>query len=111
MADLSEHDKISLLGPNYKEMEKQARERSGITDATRDARDKEARMVSLAYGACGVGVVALLLIAGNLYGGSATGSSPTLLWGAVVVVGLSAITAFFANNRKNALVAAAKTAR
>ncbi|MBX9757311.1 MAG: hypothetical protein K2Y29_00935 [Beijerinckiaceae bacterium] len=111
MADLSEHDKLSLLGPDYKEKEKQALLRSGVTDATRDARDKEARLGSLAYGAAGVGVVCVLLVAGNLYGGSATGSNPTLLWGAIIVAAVSAVTAFYANNRKNALVATGKSGR
>lgn len=109
MAELSEHDKIALLGANYKELEKQAQTRSGITDATREAREREAWLESISYGAFGVGAVALLLVLGNLYGGSATGSSPTLLWTSLAVAVIGAGAGWYTNGLKKALAATGKS--
>ena len=94
MAELSDHDKKILLGPNYKALEEQARRDSGLTDKQHLAESKRGKTTGYRMtGAIFAGLAAIIFVSNHM---QASGPyQPNLAWAAAIVGVLSAAVAVY----------------
>lgn len=94
MAELSDSDKQILLGKDYKAKLLESDRVSGVTDATRAAESKTARLANIRATALGVAAVALLIFGTNFYSVSGPYNSTLSIGSAVVAIASLAIAAY-----------------
>lgn len=99
MAELSDHDKQNLLGKDYKAKLQEHDAATGVTDATRLAASKAAKLDTVLMTALGVGTVALLIFGTNYFSIS-TPYNSTLAIGSALVAAASLGVAYFAKQSK-----------
>lgn len=101
MAELSDHDKLNLLGKDYKAKLLAQDAATGATDATRLAEERASKMATVAVTGMGVGTVALLIFGTNYFSIS-TPYNSTLAIGSALVAAASLGVAYFARQSKAA---------
>ncbi|MDP2358923.1 MAG: hypothetical protein Q8M31_23090 [Beijerinckiaceae bacterium] len=101
MAELSEADKKSLLGEDWKKKAAELDASRGITDVSRSAAQKEEAAANFIKIAIGVGFVASLIGIANYFSRGTPYSAGLVISCAVIVIASAATATWFWRDRKS----------
>lgn len=100
MADLSDADKRSLMGADYKDKQSAFEKKMGITDETRASKDKASTVSTIIGGSVGLAIVAFLIGLANYYSHGTAYNATLVLACAVIVIASAASAAWLLINRR-----------